>query len=229
MTRLVMLPGLDGTGKRFAEFIRRVGPAVEVQVIAYPCDEALGYAELEPLVRAALPAGRPFVLLAESFSGPLAIRIAADPPPGLRGVILCGAFARNPVPWLGWARPIAVWLPVKSLPRWLRSILMWGSVDPHRAPAAADRATAGVAASVIRHRLGEVLSVDESRRLRSIAVPMLVIGARRDRIVARAATQRILAAAPHAQYTEIDGPHLLLQTRLEECTLCILQFLRRWN
>ena len=50
---LVMLPGLDGTGKLFAGFIRAIGADAKVQVIAYPHDEPLGYGELEALVRAA--------------------------------------------------------------------------------------------------------------------------------------------------------------------------------
>ena len=65
------------------------------------------------------------VLLAESFSGPIAIRVAADPPPGLAGVILCGTFAKNPFPWLRPVRALAVRVPFKSLPRWLRAPLLW--------------------------------------------------------------------------------------------------------
>jgi pimeloyl-ACP methyl ester carboxylesterase len=225
---LVMLPGLDGTGKRLEEFIRALGPAVEVQVIAYPRDRPMGYAELEMLTRGALPTGRRYCLLGESFSGPLAIRIAAGAPPGLAGVILCGTFAKNPFPWLRWASPLAVRLPVKSLPRWLRALLMWGSVVPQRAPSRRDRSMTGVSSAVIRHRIGEVLAVDESRRLASIEVPILVLHGRRDRIVPRAATRWLSRTAPAAQLVEIDGPHLLLQSRPAQCAGPTLQFLRRW-
>jgi len=228
MPNLVMLPGLDGTGKLFAEFIRAVGAAAEVQVIAYPRDVPMGYAELEAHVRAALPADRRYVLLGESFAGPLAIRIAAHPPPGLAGVILCGTFAKNPFPRLRWARTWVVRLPIKSLPRWLRAPLMWGSALPQRAPARAERAMTGVAAAVIRRRIGEILDVDESQRLARIELPTLVLAARRDRIVSRAATRWMLSTARGAQIEQIDGPHLLLQSRPAECAAPILQFLRRW-
>lgn len=223
-----MLPGLDGTGKLFAEFIRAVGAQVHVQVVIYPRDEPLGYGELEALVRAALPTDRRYCLLGESFSGPLAIRIAADPPRGLAGVILCGTFARNPFPWLRWARPILVRLPVKSMPRGLRALLMWGSASPHRTPPRAERALAGVASVVIRRRIGEILAVDESQSLARVDLPMLVLSAARDRIVPRAATRHLLDSARGAQTREIDGPHLLLQSRPRECAVPVLQFLRRW-
>jgi pimeloyl-ACP methyl ester carboxylesterase len=223
------LPGLDGTGARFADFIREIAPAVDARVIPFPTDEPLGYAELETLVRRALPADRRFVLLAESFSGPLAIRIGADPPRGLAGVILCGTFAKNPYPWLRRMRPLAVRLPVKSLPRWLRAPLMWGSGNPRSAPPRGQRAISAVAAAVIRRRIGEVLSVDETARLGAIELPILVLTAARDRLLPRAATHLLLQSLPLAQFEEIDGPHLLLQSRPSECAVPVLRFVRRWN
>ena len=85
---LVLLPGLDGTGKLFSEILKALEGRVATLIVDYPKDVSLGYDELEVLkVRcAALPDDRPFVLLGESFSGPLAIRIAAHPPPGLCGL-----------------------------------------------------------------------------------------------------------------------------------------------
>jgi pimeloyl-ACP methyl ester carboxylesterase len=229
MPNLVILPGLDGTGARFADFIREIAPAVDARIIRFPTDEPLGYAELETLVRQALPTDRRFVLLAESFSGPLAIRIGADPPRGLAGVILCGTFAKNPYPWLRRMRPLAVRLPVKSLPRWLRAPLVWGSGNPRRAPPREQRAISAVAAPVIRRRIDEVLSVDETARLGAIELPILVLIAARDRLLPRAATHLLLQSLPLAQFEEIDGPHLLLQSRPSECAVQVLRFVRRWN
>ena len=229
MPNLVILPGLDGTGARICDFIREIAPTVDTRVIRFPTDEALGYAELETLVRAALPADRRYVLMAESFSGPLAIRIGADPPRGLAGVILCGTFAKNPFPWLRRVRPLAVRLPIKSLPRLLRAPLMWGSGNPRRAPPGEQRAINAVAAPVIRRRIGEILAVDETARLCAIELPILVLTAARDRLLPRAANHLLLQSVPLAQFEEIDGPHLLLQSRPSECAVPVLRFVRRWN
>src|ERR1700728_5055609 len=159
---LVLLPGLDGTGKLFSEFVKSLGSSVDSRIVAYPKDRALGYGELEALVLGALPRDRRFILLGESFSGPLAIRIAARSPAGLVALVLCATFAKNPFPWLGWARPLAAYLPLKSLPRWVRAPLMWGSADPQRAPAQMERAMAGVSPTVIRRRIAALLAADES-------------------------------------------------------------------
>jgi pimeloyl-ACP methyl ester carboxylesterase len=222
----VLLPGLDGTGKLFSELVRALGSAIDAQIVSYPVDRPLGYAELEALVRAALPAQRRCVVLGESFSGPIAIQIAADPPAGLAGVILCGTFAKNPYPLLGWARPLAAWFPLKSLPRWLRAPLMWGSLAAQRAPTRLNRAMAGVSADVIRHRIAALLAVDASAALARVRLPLLVLQAGHDLVIPRSATRWILKTAPHAQLVEIDGPHLLLQTRPQQCAAVLLRFVR---
>jgi pimeloyl-ACP methyl ester carboxylesterase len=223
---LVLLPGLDGTGKLFAEFKKALHLGMRTQVVPYPPDVPLGYDELERLARAALPSVGPFVLLGESFSGPLAIRIAARPPPGLAGLILCVTFASNPYPRLAWARRLAAFLPLKSLPRWLRAPLMWGSVSPSKAPSQSERAMAGVAASVIRRRIAALLAVDETAALAKISLPTMVLCATRDRVVSKAATMRIMHGIRHARRIDIEGPHLLLKTRPQECAAAVLEFIR---
>jgi pimeloyl-ACP methyl ester carboxylesterase len=226
---LVILPGLDGIGARIAPFMRRLVPSAEARVIAYPPDIELGYGELEALVRRELATADRYALLAESFSGPIAIRIAADPPPGLLGVILCGTFAANPYPWANPVGALAAWLPLKAMPRWLRAPLMWGSADPKRAPPRAQRSLSGVAGRVVRRRLRAILKVDERAQLAHIRLPCLVLTARRDRIVPRRATRALLAGLPEAQKQEIDGPHLLLQACPHEAAAAVLRFLARWN
>jgi pimeloyl-ACP methyl ester carboxylesterase len=226
MPALVLLPGLDGTGKLFREFVRTLGSDIDAQIVSYPKDEPLGYEELEGLARAALPHDRPFVLLGESFSGPIAIRIAAEPPKGLVAVILCGTFAKNPYPLFGWAGPLAARFPIKSLPRWVRAPLMWGSISPDHAPDQSTRAMAEVSEVVIRHRIAALLAVDESPALARIMLPMLVLHARRDLVIPHSATRGIVKIARHAQLIEIDGPHLLLQTRPVECAAAVMEFIR---
>jgi pimeloyl-[acyl-carrier protein] methyl ester esterase len=225
---LVLLPGLDGTGKLFAEFLNALDPGISTIVVAYPPDQPLGYEELQALVMGVLdklPRDRRFVLLGESFSGPLAIRIAARAPPGLDGLILSASFAANPFPWLGWARPLAAYLPVKALPRWLRAPLMWGSLSPERAPSQMERAMSGVSAAAVRRRIAALLAVDETSALKRVATPMLLLQARGDRVIPKAATRRILKILPQAERVEIDGPHLLLQARPQECAAAVLRFL----
>jgi pimeloyl-[acyl-carrier protein] methyl ester esterase len=222
----MLLPGLDGTGRRLGSFVRSLGADVDVRIVPYPLDQPQGYDELEPLVTAALPREQPFVLMGESFSGPLALRIAARSPEGLVGLVLCGTFATNPFPWLAWVRPLAAYLPVKSLPRWLRAVLMWGSFSPQRAPPQSERAIAGVAPAVIRRRIAALLAADETAARGRVLVPTLVLRARRDRVISNAATRCLLDVIPGATVVQIDGPHLLLQACPAPSAAAVLEFLR---
>ncbi len=63
---LVLLPGLDGTGILYQQFAQQLAPEYELQIIAYPLDQSLGYAQLLDFIRPLLPQ-HPFVLVAESF------------------------------------------------------------------------------------------------------------------------------------------------------------------
>ena len=61
----VLLPGMDGSGALFDEFVSELQS--KSIVISYP-DQPFGYEELEQHVRSRLPIDEPFMLLAESFS-----------------------------------------------------------------------------------------------------------------------------------------------------------------
>jgi len=123
---LVLLPGLDGTGLLFANFAASFGSDVKIIVVSYPSDAAHGYSELETITRSFLPRDLPFFLLGESFSGPIAISIAASHPPGLLGLILCCSFARSPRPSLSMFRPFLPVAPVAALPVALLSFFVLG-------------------------------------------------------------------------------------------------------
>ncbi len=102
---------------------------------------------------------------------------------------------------------------------------MWGSNDPNRAPSQSQRAMAGVSVEVVRRRIAALLAVDDTPALRKVTKPVLVLRAIRDRVVPKSATERIMREAPHAQRVDIDGPHLLLQTRPAQCAAAIEAFM----
>lgn len=68
--KLVMLPGMDGTGELFADFVEALPDRFEVEVVRYPTNVCLSYTELMTFVQSAAPGSEPFVLIAESFSPP---------------------------------------------------------------------------------------------------------------------------------------------------------------
>src|SRR5262245_22389675 len=95
--RLLLLPGLDGTGALFDPFVRALSAEIAPQIVRYPSDQPLGYDALEPMVAQHIPAREPYAILGESFSGPLALRLARRQEGDLVGVVLVATFVTNPV------------------------------------------------------------------------------------------------------------------------------------
>ena len=93
MRRVVLLPGLDGTGALFGGLLRAAGPGAHLESVTLP-PEPLGYSALAARLGSALELTPETVLVAESFSGPLAVLLAAAHPVG--AVVVCNSFVQAP-------------------------------------------------------------------------------------------------------------------------------------
>jgi pimeloyl-ACP methyl ester carboxylesterase len=222
---LLLLPGLDGTGMLLRRLREALGTDIPTVLVAYPADRALGYAALEEIARARLPGQRSFVLLAESFSGPIALSIAATRPAGLRGLILACSFARNPLPALAPLRRLAWLLPVHRVPG---AVLAWPTLGRFaNAELRSELVSAlrQVSASAIAERLRAVAEVDVSPLLAHVDVPALYLRASADRLVPQSAVDN-LAAIPGIRLVEVEGPHFLLQANPSAAASYVRSFLR---
>lgn len=213
MTTLVLLPGLDGTGLLFADFIAALGPDIKTIVVRYPTDQPLAYPELEAIARAHLPVDEDFYLLGESFSGPIAISIAATRPARLRGLVLCCSFARSPRPSLSPLRPLLPLVPVAALPLALLSFFVLGRFASPCLRQGLAESLSQVSPAALRARAGAALSVDVSAALHGFALPLLYLRAAEDRVVPASASRTLLALVPGTRIVELPAPHFLLQVQ----------------
>jgi pimeloyl-[acyl-carrier protein] methyl ester esterase len=218
---LVLLPGMDGTGELFADFVDALGDAALPLVVAYPPDLALDYAGITEFARARLPRDRPYVLLGESFSGPVAIALAAGRPPGLLGLILCCTFARNPTPVFSMFKHMLGALPVSAASARLAAPFLVGTGSS----CALRAALCQVSAAVMRGRMRAVLEVDFSAQMRAVNVPVLYLQAAQDRLVLGGSARHLAALAPHMQLRRLAGPHMLLQANAIDSALVVKQFI----
>lgn len=215
--KFVLLPGLDGTGTTFEAFVAQRPSQHDVQVISYPADRPAGYDELLELVWEQLPVGEPFYVLGESFSGPLAVRVAARMPAGLRGVVLCASFVRSPTPWI--FRYPSLFTPrvVGQLIRWeakiMRSLLGKRRDSLRRS---VGKLPSAVCPEVIAARVRATMTVDVTAELRELTVPMLYLAGRWDVVIPRRSRTLIQKLRPEVECRMINGPHALLQTRPQE-------------
>lgn len=227
MTALIILPGMDGTGTLHADFLQAISGSFDsTRVMAYPVDLALGYAELEARIRADLPALEPFVLLGESFSGPIALAIAASAPGNLMGLVLSTSFAKQPLPVPAFLVPLLDLAPVRHVPLALLSWFLLGRWETPRLRASLQRALDAVSPAVLRFRAATTLRVRQPD-LSAIRVPVLCIRARNDRLLSASASEYLRTSIAHCSVIDIDGPHLLLQTAPLACAQAVAGFARK--
>ena len=221
MHTLVMLPGMDGTGDLFAPLIARLGPAVNTVVVRYP-DEPLGYEALIAHARRSVPTSGDFFLLGESFSGPVAIALAAEKPSGMRGLILSATFVRNPLPWTGPFVPLLRVLPVTGATASLMTHVLLRSFSTPALRTSIAASLAQMSPATIRARLRAIAAVNARENLAAVGVPIMYLRAEHDLVVPQAAGRLISKIAPHTRTVSIRAPHFLLQASVGEgaCAIC---------
>jgi len=240
--KLVLLPGMDGTGELFRDFVAALPEGSETVVAHYPGDRRLRYAGLMEFVQAAVSVisgtsstsansatstDAPFCLIAESFSTPLAIQYAAMNPPNLKGLVLCAGFCTSPLQ--GWRRTLAFglaqfifWLP---LPGFFVEMLLAGPNAPRSLVTAVKAAASWVEPEVMAGRVRDVLTCDVRAALAKVSVPILYLQAAQDQLV----SPDCLAEAQRIKPEEtvvVDGPHLLMQREPKLCADVVMRFVQ---
>ncbi len=208
-SHIVLLPGLDGTGRLFRWLEAEYKGPIPLQVVSYPADARLGYRELTQYVRT-LIGSRNVIVLGESFSGPIAVEIAASMPNQIRGLILAATFVRSP--WPRWLVSFAARLNPGLSPRLLmNAILRGGHTDPDL-DLEIERILTEMAPDVRLKRLREVANADVRDRLKVVQCPILVLHGTKDWLVPRTSVEQSVKSKPGATLQLFDGPHMLLQT-----------------
>jgi pimeloyl-ACP methyl ester carboxylesterase len=223
---VVLLPGLDGTGRLYRWLVSALEPEARVQVISYPTDGFLGYRELAELVVGQAPA-EDYAIVAESFSGPVAAMVGAKRPARLRGILLSASFVVPPAP--GWLRVAPLNLCFRfGAPRWLLRYLLLDFDNSRELVAEVAAVVASVTPSVLGARVREVLRANAADHLRSCVAPVVYLAANSDRLVGSRGLRAAQRVRPSVEAVTINGPHMLFQAKPIESAAVISKYLRRW-
>jgi len=227
-TELILLPGMDGTGELFLEFAAALPADLRATTVQYPTDRCLSNSELENFVRAACPATGSFVLLAESYSTPLAIKFAASNPRNLEGLVLVAGFATSPV--RGWCRVLGTLLvPLMShirIPLFAARLWLVGLNAPPPLLKAVRSAVSSVRPEVLAERLRAVLACEVRAEMGQVAVPVLYLQAKQDRLISVSCVEELRKIKPQMTVVTLKGPHLLLQREPYKAAEMVARFVR---
>jgi len=220
---LVILPGLDGTGTLSEAFAGGNWENRPVVVLPLPADGPQDYDALEATLAPQLPEG-PLVLLGESFTSPLAARLAKRERGRVEALILAGGFCsapRSPSLALMPLRSIFLMKPPVSL---LRRFLL-GDDASTEAAGTLLKAVESIPPETLANRVEVVLALTEDECPSPEGLPVLLLQARNDEVIPWEAQSKLERHFPEAKVVWIEGPHLLLDRRPDECREAVKSFL----
>lgn len=224
---IVLLPGLDGTGKLFKPMTQFLPTWIKPVVVSYPEDKPYGYEDLKGIVSNAIPKSNDFVVLGESFSGPLAIMTASEKPNGLLGVILCATFAKNPFNFIpSWASHLSV-SPIYAL--WPTTIRLRAICGGGRFKNLINMALDAIKTAhprAISARVKAILKVNVRLLFEKIDVPVLYIAGRKDHLIKKHNMIDLITIKPEMEVAELNTKHFLLQLEPDRSAEIITNFIK---
>ncbi|MFC4656626.1 MULTISPECIES: alpha/beta fold hydrolase [Rheinheimera] len=222
---LVILPGLDGSGLLYQRFAAALPQDWQVQCFSYP-DSPLSYAELADWLEPQLP-DQPFLLLGESFGGPLAYELARRQPQRVLGLVLCCTFIENPMPWAPvlwhWLRKLEFTAARRMV---LLRYLLWG----HEVPglrAELDQALSMLPQASFIYRVEQVLALKAPTARSELTMPVLYLQAAQDKLVYAHCAQAFQQLLPQLQLFKFQCSHFLLQQQAEKGAEVLLHWCRQ--
>jgi pimeloyl-ACP methyl ester carboxylesterase len=224
---LVLLPGLDGTDAFFAPLIKLLPAHVRPLALTYPDHGPYRYEELLPRIRASLSGVGSCYVYASSFSGPLAVMLAAAEPQKVRGLILGATFVRAPRRYPGLFRLVAS-TPIVSALRLLRRLPVWLLRRRSDALREAKRETwVTTSARSLAARARSVLVVDVRKQLSQCKQPVLAIAFADDTVIARAYVEEIVSCSTSAKLVTVPGGHMGLFTHAAGLAAEVVRFIEQ--
>lgn len=220
--RLLLLPGLNGSNRLFAPLLDCLPESLPAECLELPEHGPQDYPSLADELQPRL-GSTPFVLLGESFSGPLARMLAQRSPAGLQGVIFAASFSSRPNPLLS----LIQHLPLPP-PSYLaqRGLIRQFCVGRGASEAAVHLIAAEISrmpARLARERLRTLANLREPDV--PLRIPCLSLLPLNDRLVTLRARKGAAAGCENLRTKKIAGPHFLLQSRAAECAAAITAFL----
>lgn len=201
---------MNGGDELLREFVFALSPDDLATVISLPQEGPQDYAFLAGHVSGRLP-DSPYVLIAESFSGPIAAMIASQAPTGLEAVIFVATFLSSPN---SLATLAGRSLPLKALLRmpfasWFLKRLFLGSSAPVELVERVIRTVEAVPTATLRHRIDVMRSLQYDAT--PVAVPAFYLRPEQDSLVPRKRFDEFQRFFEHIECIQLPGPHALLQ------------------
>jgi pimeloyl-ACP methyl ester carboxylesterase len=214
--KVVLLPGLDGTGILFKPLTDALSKDIDVLVISYPTDRNLSYRELVEFVMGQLPQEE-FLLVGESFSGPIAYQIALLKPKTIKSVIFVATFLDNPRRnFLNLSRLLPKKLILAMpIPDFIVKYFILGSAVDEQVIDLYKQTRKKRSSSVLSFRLKEISKLSVSKE--PCELKAIYIQATNDMLVPKPCVEAFKIVFKKLNVFRVKGTHFILQTNPMAC------------
>lgn len=210
----IVFPGMHGNAVLLEDFHRTAPVAFRLDLQTLP-RKGWDYEQLTDHFSPVVANLSECMLVGESFSGPLVVKLAARFPKIVKRLLLVASFVTPPTPFA--ARLLPWWLLFR-LPVSDSTVEHWmigkGHSDQFRQHVRKQVGTADSA--TMAKRMRQIIRVDVTAELQSLQCPVLYIQAAQDRMVPEQCGRWIAEHSQNASVVRLDGTHLILQTHANE-------------
>lgn len=223
--KVVLLPGLDGTGILFKPFIDSLPNDVKTLVISYPPDIKLDYEELVEFVISELPEDN-CILVAESFSGPIAHQVVLQKLKNVKSVIYVATFLGSPRRYL---LRISHLLPTKfifavSIPNFIIKRLLFNFATNEQVINLFKQSIRQVSPDVLSFRLNQLAKLPNDHGISKIRASY--IQASDDKLISKSCIEAFKKVFDNINVFHVKGSHFILQTNPSACAEIVANEIR---
>lgn len=220
--KLILLPGMDGTGELFTPLLEAL-PEYDYETIRLPESGAQDYLSITEYVIKKLPK-HDYLLVAESFSGPIGLMLASRQLQYLKGIVFVATFLSPPNKFL---LAMAQFLPLKFFTRlpfvgYFHKVLFLGKGANAELLASFQSIIKSLPQKLIMQRLKAMAELEY--QLQTIDLPAVYIQASADKLVSSRKAAEFADTFRQLKIRKVDGPHFILQLNPHESASIISAF-----
>ncbi|MBS3799290.1 MULTISPECIES: alpha/beta fold hydrolase [unclassified Pseudoalteromonas] len=209
--KLILLPGLDGTGKLFEPLVQHLPAHIDYEI--YPLNQFSDAKQVDVANEIAERLGNQEVILfAESYSGRIAYALAQNSNLKIKHIIFAASFLQRPSPLSRYAYLTPLTLIKKNIiPVKLLNWALFGNQDHDSILTTLFMSTLkGVSNTTLRQRLKNIAQLNGPKQV--ISVPCTYIQATNDKLVPQHAIYLFQSLCKQLNIEKIEGGHFIAQS-----------------
>lgn len=219
--KVVLLPGMDGTGILFKPFIEQAPPNIEVTIIPLKQSENYSYEDQAKYVMSQIGED-PFILVAESYSGMVAYNMLKLGCKNIEHIVFAASFICLPSRLAKFSNYLPIALAKSRLvPKALMGRILFGKFSSPSLINHFYSALSITSSTTLSHRLNQISELKEPKY--KISIPCTYIKPNKDIAISKIAVTAFHEVCSNLIIHEVAGTHFVLQTNPQRCWELIMR------